>query len=409
MVLAGKKGKTMRKFAIGLVLAATALSSAAVAKDKAWYIGLEAGVGLVQNQDLNVSTANGAATTANAIKQVYFPGFDVGGNIGYDFGGFRTEFALNYIRGKNRTTFVNVLTPPIRYTNAAGATILGPPPIGTYQDAGGSASALAFMLNGLIDFGGKDKEAGGYVGAGAGIARVKMPDGQIRSPGAIFLEDSDTAFAWNILAGVYKPISDNVDIGLKYRYMNVTDVNVFTTNGLPIDTRFRSHSVLLTLTYNFFEAAPPPPPPAPPAPPAPAPPPPPPLPPCPPAAVTPGPFLVFFDWDKSAITAEAAAILDRAAEQYMATGQTRIALAGHADKSGKDEYNVALSQRRADAVKAYLAGKGVGADAIATEAFGEGRPLVDTADGVREPQNRRVEISFSGAPAPMATGPCQPQ
>jgi outer membrane protein OmpA-like peptidoglycan-associated protein len=119
--------------------------------------------------------------------------------------------------------------------------------------------------------------------------------------------------------------------------------------------------------------------------------------------------LVFFDWDKSAITAEAAAILDRAAEQFAATGQTSVALAGHADKSGKDDYNVKLSQRRADAVKAYLAGKGVPADAMGTEAFGEGRPLVDTADGVREPQNRRVEITFSGAPAPAPTGPCQPQ
>jgi len=132
------------------------------------------------------------------------------------------------------------------------------------------------------------------------------------------------------------------------------------------------------------------------------------LPPCPPAAVTPGPFLVFFDWDKSMITAEAAAILDRAAEQYAATGQTSVQLAGHADKSGKDAYNVALSQRRADAVKAYLATKGVPDGSITTEAFGESRPLVDTADGVREPQNRRVEITFSGAPAP-ASFPCTPQ
>lgn len=396
----------MRKFAIGLALAATALSSAAVAKDKAWYIGLEAGVGLLQNQDLNISTANRAATVNNAIKQVYFPGFDAGGNIGYDFGGFRTEFALNYLRFNNRTNNVNAVTPPINYTNQNGTGLLGSPPLGRYPDSGGSASALAFMLNGLVDFGGKDKEAGGYVGAGAGIARVTT-FGRIREPGRVFVDDADTAFAWNILAGVYKPISDHVDIGLKYRYLNVTNVDAFTNNGLPIDTRFRSHSVLFTLTYNFFQAEAAPPPPPPPPPPMAAPPP--PLPPCPPAAVTPGPFLVFFDWDRSTITAEAAAILDRAAEQYMATGQTRVVLAGHADKSGPDDYNLKLSQRRADAVKAYLAGKGVGSDAIATEAFGEGRPLVDTADGVREPQNRRVEITFSGAMAPAPTGPCQPQ
>jgi len=109
----------------------------------------------------------------------------------------------------------------------------------------------------------------------------------------------------------------------------------------------------------------------------------------------PGPFIVFFDWNKSAITAEAASILDNAANAYATTGQAHIQLAGHADKSGSDSYNVGLSQRRADAVKAYLAGKGVPDTAMATEAFGESRPLVETADGVREQQNRRVEITFA--------------
>jgi len=111
---------------------------------------------------------------------------------------------------------------------------------------------------------------------------------------------------------------------------------------------------------------------------------------------------VFFDWDKSDITAEAAAILDNAAAAYAQTGSASIVLAGHTDKSGSDQYNQGLSQRRADAVKGYMAGKGVPDSAMTTEAFGESKPLVDTADGVREPQNRRVEITFgpgSGAGA----------
>jgi OOP family OmpA-OmpF porin len=103
---------------------------------------------------------------------------------------------------------------------------------------------------------------------------------------------------------------------------------------------------------------------------------------------------VFFDWDKSAITPEASSILDNAAQAYATTGQASVQLAGHTDKSGSDSYNVGLSQRRADSVKAYLTSKGVPETALATEAFGESRPLVDTADGVREPQNRRVEITF---------------
>jgi outer membrane protein OmpA-like peptidoglycan-associated protein/uncharacterized protein YhjY with autotransporter beta-barrel domain len=158
-----------------------------------------------------------------------------------------------------------------------------------------------------------------------------------------------------------------------------------------------------SLTIAFGHAPAPVPAPPPPPPPAPA-----PLPPCPPSAVTPGPFLVFFDWDKSLITAEAAQILERAAEQYAATGQTRVEIAGHTDTSGTATYNMALGQRRADAVRAYLATKGVPEGAMVTQSFGETRLLVETADGVREPQNRRAEITFSGAAAP-ATGPCTPQ
>jgi outer membrane protein OmpA-like peptidoglycan-associated protein len=107
-----------------------------------------------------------------------------------------------------------------------------------------------------------------------------------------------------------------------------------------------------------------------------------------------GPFIVFFDWDKADITPEAMGILDNAAAAYQQTGQASVMLAGHADRSGSASYNVGLSQRRADAVRSYLAGKGIPDTAISTEAFGESRPLVETADGVREPQNRRVEITF---------------
>jgi len=108
--------------------------------------------------------------------------------------------------------------------------------------------------------------------------------------------------------------------------------------------------------------------------------------------VTPGPFIVFFDWNKSDITPEAASILDNAAQAYATTGNAQVMLAGYTDTSGTASYNMGLSQRRADAVKAYLAGKGVPDAALQTQAFGETKLLVQTADGVREPQNRRVEI-----------------
>ena len=71
---------------------------------------------------------------------------------------------------------------------------------------------------------------------------------------------------------------------------------------------------------------------------------------------------------------------------------TRIELAGHADRSGTVRYNQALSLRRAEAVAAELIRLGVPRPRITVQGFGESRALVPTADGVREPQNRRVEI-----------------
>ncbi len=393
---------TMRKIAVAVALATTALAGPALARDKSWYIGAEAGPNLMQNEQFDITSAGNPGTTVHdGITVKHEIGYDVGGNIGYDFGLFRAEFEVAYKDNNLDSVNIQQAIPAIPLFDGKANV----PPIGVYTNvADGNARVLSFMANGLFDFGGQGRDVGGYVGGGAGIARVQHHEYQVAKYGASFIDDSDTGVAWQILAGVYKPITDHVDIGVKYRFFNVPNVNTYTTNGLATETRYRSHSLMLTLAYNFFTPAPPPPPP-PPAPPAPAPA---PLPPCPPAAVTPGPFLVFFDWDKSLITAEAAQILDRAAEQYAATGQTSVALAGHADKSGKDDYNVKLSQRRADAVKAYLATKGVPDTAMATEAFGESRPLVDTADGVREPQNRRVEITFSGAPV-ATTGPCTPQ
>ncbi|WP_139323556.1 OmpA family protein, partial [Roseomonas sp. TAS13] len=61
-------------------------------------------------------------------------------------------------------------------------------------------------------------------------------------------------------------------------------------------------------------------------------------------------------------------------------------------RSGTPQYNMGLSRRRADAVAAELVRQGIQRSEITVEAFGESRPLVPTADGVREPQNRRVEI-----------------
>src|SRR3546814_2603350 len=95
------------------------------------------------------------------------------------------------------------------------------------------------------------------------------------------------------------------------------------------------------------------------------------------------------------ITPEAASTLDNAISAYNrgCTG-TQVMLAGHADRSGSATYNVGLSNRRNDAVRSYLTARGISDGSIGAQGFGETRPAVATADGVRNDQNRRVEITY---------------
>ncbi len=103
-------------------------------------------------------------------------------------------------------------------------------------------------------------------------------------------------------------------------------------------------------------------------------------------------FMVFFDWDRSDLSGQAQNTIQQAANTFKSTGAARITATGHADRSGPENYNMALSLRRANAVKDSLVRNGVPAGAISVIGRGESQPLVPTADGVREPQNRRVEI-----------------
>jgi outer membrane protein OmpA-like peptidoglycan-associated protein len=334
---------------------------------------------------------------AGGNSQIYLNhdyGFDGALFVGYDLGAFRIEAEVAYKRARVDDIETSIALPG-QLPVAPGTNIT--PRID--EAGGGRSTALSFMINGMLDFG-DDDGISGFVGGGVGMARVKFNNQRVFANTAAFLDDSDSRLAWQLFAGVRQAISDNIDVTVKYRFFNVPDLKLVAATGQTggtsrdVETRYRSHSLLGGITFNF--GAPdiepePEPVPIPPPPPAPIPPPPPPPPP-PPAPV--GPFVVFFDWDKDEITPQAAAILDNAASAYASTGQASVQLAGHADRSGSDQYNVGLSQRRASNVRSYLTGRGVPDGVITQEAFGESRPLVETADGVREPQNRRVEITM---------------
>ena len=130
-------------------MASTALASPALAKDDSWYIGGEFGAMLVEDADFDV---NGVA---GAVEGSHETGYDGGGYVGYDFGGFRLETEVSYRAGDVEQIFTN------------GASINTPD---------SDYSSLSFMLNGLVDFG-PDDGLQGYVGGGIGVARTSYDVG----------------------------------------------------------------------------------------------------------------------------------------------------------------------------------------------------------------------------------------
>ena len=136
-----------------------------------------------------------------------------------------------------------------------------------------------------------------------------------------------------------------------------------------------NHSILVGLRYNFGVAPPPPPPPAP-----------------VPAQAPARSYLVFFDWDKATLTDRARQIIREAADNSTKVQYTRIEVNGYTDTSGTPKYNQGLSVRRAKAVQAELVKDGVPAERDHHPGLRRHASAGADRPGVREPQNRRVEI-----------------
>jgi iron complex outermembrane receptor protein len=114
------------------------------------------------------------------------------------------------------------------------------------------------------------------------------------------------------------------------------------------------------------------------------------------APAAPRSYLVFFDFNKSDLTPQARGIVGQAAANAGPAKVTRLTVTGHTDTVGSDAYNMRLSRRRAESVAAELEKDGVASSEIEIVAKGKRDLLVPTGDGVREPQNRRVQIVYDG-------------
>lgn len=106
-------------------------------------------------------------------------------------------------------------------------------------------------------------------------------------------------------------------------------------------------------------------------------------------------FIVFYDWDKATITSQGNDVLDAVAQEIRSRKDVKTAvIVGHTDTSGSAAYNKKLSLRRAEAVKSGLVARGIDAAKLRTEGRGKSELLFQTADGVREPANRRAQITL---------------
>jgi len=110
-------------------------------------------------------------------------------------------------------------------------------------------------------------------------------------------------------------------------------------------------------------------------------------------------FTVYFEFDKSDLTADGRKIVDQAAAYAKRNGMAKIQISGYTDLAGTAQYNLGLSKRRADSVRAVVVADGIPANRIVEHAYGESAPAVPTPDGVREPRNRRAVIIIGSGPA----------
>jgi len=347
------------------LIGAAPLPVAAAEPATGFYIGAGAGGNFMQDEPITgvhgFSPNNLNLTT------------DVGGvgvlSGGYAWGnGIRTEFELNY-----RYNGLHSITGP----KGNSATF--------HNSNSGSEQKYGPMPSIYYDFNGISPDIVPYVGVGVGYQEVMEKlsiDGYTKSK-------SEGAIATQVVIGAAFPISSvpGLSITADYRFLYVAGNRTYTANvnghtgpGVTLGDDF-NHAVLLGVHYVFGQT-----PPVTPARVAPA-----------PVAATPAPqpartYLVFFDWDKTDLTEHARQIVYDAAMGASKVRSTRITVNGFTDTSGSGQYNQALSVRRAKTVADELVRDGVPASVISIQGFGESNPLVPTANGVREPQNRRVEI-----------------
>jgi OmpA-OmpF porin, OOP family len=348
------------------LVAATILAMPLAAKAQpisGLYIGGGAGVNIMLDENIQAN-GRGLASNTGHISSHVGPAVDL--SVGYGLGnGLRLELEGDY-----------------RYNSFSGSS-------GALH-AGGQEQKMGPMFNAVYDFVGLIPYVTPYIGVGAGYQWAKETNLHASGGGLLATAASNTEgeFAYQGIIGASLPLAGVPGLSLTadYRFMGLAGSRNYSgsiTNGavtVPATIKLSSdynNTVMVGFRYVFGVAPAPAPAPV-------------------PVAVPPSPvsrsYLVFFDWDKADLTDRARQIVSEAAANSTKVQYTRLEVNGYTDTSGTPKYNQGLSVRRAQAVAAELVKDGVPKAAISIQGFGETHLLVATGPGVREPQNRRVEI-----------------
>ena len=384
------------KLLAGVALASLFTAGTASAEPNGWYGAIDAGYNFWSDDVEAISASLPTTAPPLAIEvQDDWAGF---ARLGYRFTpNWRVELEGGYRAGD--------IGQVSAQANGLPAVCNISPTTGPCATPDGEHTAATLMANVIYDFGNEDWGFRPFIGLGAGVARVNTQlEGTFAAARGVGVgaDDSSTNLAAQALAGVAVRLGDRANLDLTYRYLaaNMAFETFTSTAATAIgdyEGRYEGvHTVTLGLRYAFGADEPayvPPPAPAP-LPPAPQP----PRPqPAPPAPVIPADreFVVYFDWDRSDLTAEAQSVVTQAANYAKSGRPTRILIVGHADTSGSAAYNVGLSNRRARTVGDALVAQGINGGVISLDGKGETALARATADGVREPLNRRATVGIN--------------
>ena len=214
-----------------------------MARDGQGYFGAD--IGMVIDNKIDV----GIAGIPDVVEVDHEDGWDLGAFLGYDFGFIRTEAEISYKEGDPDTLVATAPGIP-HFTNV--------PVTGNFDPVAGELSIVTAMANAMFDIGGNGG-VGFSAGVGAGRAWVNANyitgvDFSQPNQGG-YLDDSDDNWAWQGIAAIRIPVTEDAELGLKYRYLNTQQMVRVDRIGRANAFEIASHSALVTFIANFGGAA----------------------------------------------------------------------------------------------------------------------------------------------------------